>query len=170
MGYVHRPLLYLLISFCCGIFVGKHLSLEPFLLFVLTIILQALLLFRTVRRRTSVLLPLAVFVLLVSLFVVSLFVGGETKSVSVEEDGSVFAGNEGLDVYYFYVQGCSPCEKVKPFIAQMEQKYPLQIHRYDIYTNRSYLSLFDEYSGKYGLTQGQRGTPAIFVSDASFHR
>ena len=64
MGYVHRPLLYLLVSFCCGIAVGQHLSADPLLLFVPTIILLAVLWFQTVRNRRSLLLPLAIFVLL----------------------------------------------------------------------------------------------------------
>lgn len=73
-----------------------------------------------------------------------------------------------LDVYYFYGEGCLHCAKVKPFLAEMEKKYPLQIHKYDVYNNRSCLSLFDDYSNKYGVSYEGRGVPAVFVSDTYF--
>jgi len=64
MSTAHRPLLYLLISFCGGIAVGQHLSVEPQLLLVPTVILLAVLWFQIVRNRRSLLLPLATFALL----------------------------------------------------------------------------------------------------------
>ena len=111
---------------------------------------------------------LGVFLLLIALFVVSFFVGGETKSVGVEKEYSLFVSDNSLDVYYYYGQDCPHCDKVKPHIAEMEQKYPLRIHKYDIYTNRDGISIFDEYSSKHGLPQGQRRVPAIFVSNTYF--
>jgi parallel beta-helix repeat protein len=101
--------------------------------------------------------------------VVSLFVGEETKSASVEQDNfSDFSDENGLDVYYFYGEGCPHCAKVGPFLAEMEQKYPLRLHKFDIYNNRDYLSLFDEYSIRHGLSLEGRGVPTVFVSDAYF--
>jgi hypothetical protein len=64
MSAVHRPLFYLLISLCCGIFAGRHLPVEPFILAVLAIFLCALLFFLTVRGLKLLLLPLAVFVVM----------------------------------------------------------------------------------------------------------
>ena len=112
---------------------------------------------------------LCIFALLLGLFVVSLFVGGDTKSASVEKDGFSASSDENdLIVYYFYGEGCPHCAKVKPFLDEMEQKYPLHLHKYDIYTNRGYLSLFDEYSSRYDIPLGERGVPALFVSDTFF--
>jgi len=108
-------------------------------------------------------------VFFVGLFVVSLFVGGETKSASVEKDK--FSGSldgKGFDVYYFYGQGCPHCAKVEPFLAEMKQKYLFKLHKYDIYTDREYLSLFDEYCNRYGLPLGRRGVPTVFVSSTYF--
>jgi len=107
-------------------------------------------------------------VFLVGLFVVSLFVGGETKSVGVEKEDSIFVSGDSLDVYFFYGQGCPHCVKVEPFLAEMEQKYPLQLHKYDVYTNREYLSLFDEYCNRHGLPLERKGVPTVFVSDTYF--
>ena len=64
MSTVHRPLFYLLISFCCGIFAGRHLPVEPFVLTVLAIFLCALLCFLTVRGLRLLFLPLAIFVVM----------------------------------------------------------------------------------------------------------
>ena len=64
MSTVHRPLFYLLISLCCGIFAGRHLPVEPFILTVLAIFLCALLCFLTVRGLRLRLLPLAIFVVM----------------------------------------------------------------------------------------------------------
>jgi competence protein ComEC len=64
MSTVHRPLFYLLVSLCCGIFAGRHLPVEPFILAVLAISLCALLCFLTVLRLRLLLLPLALFVVM----------------------------------------------------------------------------------------------------------
>ena len=109
----------------------------------------------------------SIFTLLIGLFVVSLFVRGETKSASVEKDSFAIDRNSS-DVYFFYGQGCPHCAKVEPFLVKMEQKYPLQVHRFDVYNNRSCLSLFDKYSNMYGLSLERRGVPTVFVSDTYF--
>jgi competence protein ComEC len=64
MSTVHRPLFYLLVSLCCGIFAGRHLPVEPFVLAVLAIFLCALLCFLTVLRLRLLLLPLLLFVVM----------------------------------------------------------------------------------------------------------
>ncbi len=105
----------------------------------------------------------SIILLLVVLFLGSLFVGGETNFVSVAKgDGDVF------DVYYFYGQECPSCVRVEPFLDEIEQKYPLQIHKFEIFNNEEYLSLFNDYCTKYGVPSENRGVPTVFVSDAYF--
>jgi cysteine-rich repeat protein/parallel beta-helix repeat protein len=111
---------------------------------------------------------LCIFVILCGLFIVSLFFGVETESISEDKTRSELMTSEHLDVYFFYGQGCPHCANVEPFILEMEHKYPLQIHKYDVYTNRSHISLFNEYFDKYGVPQERRGIPAIFVGSAYF--
>ena len=65
---------------------------------------------------------LGVFVFLIGLFVVSLFVGGETESNYVIDANSEL---DGVRVYYFFGQGCSYCAKVKPFIVEMVQAFSM---------------------------------------------
>lgn len=111
---------------------------------------------------------LGVLALLIGLYVISLFVGGQTKSTSVRSDSSTLASGNGLDIYYFYGENCPHCERVEPFLGEMEQEYRLQFHEYDIYTNRSCISLFDEFSSKYDLPVEKRGVPTVFVSNTYF--
>ncbi len=110
----------------------------------------------------------AAFLFLIVLFAVSLFFGGETKSASVNNTFPVPKDGNVISVYYFYGQGCPHCARVEPFIAEMEQKYPLQIHKFDVYSDRSSLSVFEEYCDMYGLPLGRRGVPTVFVSDTYF--
>jgi cytochrome c biogenesis protein CcdA/glutaredoxin len=109
------------------------------------------------------------FAFLICLFVASLYFGKTDKTASLESH-SVSVQREGssLDVFFFYGEGCPHCERVKPYLTEMEQKYPLNLHWYDIYNDRDRILLFDEYSNKYGLLQEQRGIPTIFVSDTYF--
>jgi len=113
-----------------------------------------------VRREVSKLnRKLSVFVFLVGLFLFSFFVGGEKDAFHASGDGSA------LDVYFFYGQGCPHCANVEPCLAEIERQYPLRLHRFDIYSNRSCVSVFDDYSERYGLPLEQRGVPSVFVSD-----
>jgi len=110
------------------------------------------------------------FVFLSGLFVVSLVFGEGPQSSPVKKDdfSVVSAGGIYVDVYFFYGEGCPHCANVEPFIAEMEQKYPLRVYGFDIYNNRSCLSLFDEYSSLYGLPMERRGVPTVFVADSYF--
>ncbi|UCE28761.1 MAG: right-handed parallel beta-helix repeat-containing protein [Candidatus Bathyarchaeota archaeon] len=108
---------------------------------------------------------LGFFVFLVGLYVVSLFVGAETKSALVENDILSASSDGGLNVYFFTGKGCPHCARVEPLIAEIEQRYPIHLHTFDIYTNRSSIPLFDEYSSSHGITLGEKGIPAIFISD-----
>ncbi len=100
---------------------------------------------------------------------VSLSFGGETKSSSSEEDvSSAPVDGNGLGVYFFYGQGCPHCASVEPFLDKMKHKYPLQLHAFDIYNDRSSLSAFSDYCDLYSLPLEGRGVPAIFVSDTYF--
>lgn len=62
MAPVYRPLSRLLLSFCSGIVVGRHVSPETFIILILTCFFCALLLFFVVKGRKSRFLPLIIFV------------------------------------------------------------------------------------------------------------
>ena len=64
MVFVHRPLICLLISFCCGIIAGRYLPIPPLILAAMACIIAALLLWRILRGHTSYLIPPLLFVLI----------------------------------------------------------------------------------------------------------
>ncbi|MGD8566341.1 MAG: MopE-related protein, partial [Candidatus Bathyarchaeota archaeon] len=109
-----------------------------------------------------------VFLLLLGFFTVSLFFNTDNSTSGGEFDSSLVFNQDSLDVYFFYGKGCPHCAAVEPFLNEMEQKYPIQIHRYDVYTNRSLLPLFDSYSSNYEIPLTDRGIPTLFVSETYF--
>jgi len=64
MSTVHRPLPSLLVSFCCGIAAGRHLPIAPAILASLLTLLCVLLIWRTIRGRNCLFLPIAIFLAL----------------------------------------------------------------------------------------------------------
>jgi len=68
-------------------------------------------------------------------------------------------------IYEFYGIGCPHCAKVKPFLDELEKKYDVEIHRFEIYRNRSNLLLLNKYFDAYNVSQDERGVPAIFIGN-----
>ena len=68
--------------------------------------------------------------------------------------------------FYFYGDGCSHCEKVKPLITDLETRYPeLNLTRLEIYNNAKNRQTLMEMSGKYGIASP--GVPLIFIGNTS---
>ncbi|MEI7856534.1 MAG: glutaredoxin domain-containing protein [Methanomicrobiales archaeon] len=71
-----------------------------------------------------------------------------------------------VTAFYFYGDGCSHCEKVKPLLAGLQNKYPeLNLTQLEIYNNADNRQKMSELSNKYGLTSP--GVPIIFIGNAS---
>ena len=68
-------------------------------------------------------------------------------------------------IYFFYGEGCPHCARVEPFINQLELKYNLEVHKFEIYKNRSNLILFNNYLDAYNIPEKERGVPTIFISN-----
>jgi len=69
-------------------------------------------------------------------------------------------------IYFFYGNGCPHCAKVEPFINQMELKYPeVEVHKFEIYNNRSNTVLLNDYFDTYNISNKERGIPTIFISN-----
>jgi competence protein ComEC len=64
MLFVHRPLLYLLAGFCCGIAAGGYLPTAPIIQIILLALFCLLLFWRTMRGRKSLFLPIVIFIAL----------------------------------------------------------------------------------------------------------
>jgi len=72
-------------------------------------------------------------------------------------------------IYFFYGDGCPHCARVEPFIAQLESKYPnLEVHKFEIYNNRSNALTLNDYFNAYNLPESERGVPVVFISNKYF--
>ncbi len=70
---------------------------------------------------------------------------------------------EKVCAYYFYGEGCHYCLQIKPFLEQVEQKYPqLDLHKLDI-GDRKNAKLLAEFYSKYKIEKG--GTPTLVIGD-----
>lgn len=68
--------------------------------------------------------------------------------------------------YFFYGDGCPHCAEVEPFVSQLESKYPnLEIHKFEIYNNRSNALILNGYFDAYSIPDEERGIPVIFISN-----
>jgi len=71
-----------------------------------------------------------------------------------------------VTAFYFYGDGCSHCEKVKPLIAALQTRYPeLSLTQLEVYNNADNRQRLSEMSGKYGVANP--GVPLIFIGNVS---
>lgn len=79
------------------------------------------------------------------------------KSNKDEETSNVF-------VYFFWGDGCPHCAEEKPFLEDLEEKYPeLEVKMFEVYRDQGNQELFKEMAQAYG-TQA-RGVPGTFIGD-----
>jgi thiol-disulfide isomerase/thioredoxin len=71
---------------------------------------------------------------------------------------------EEVPMYLFWQVSCSHCEELKPFISDLEEKYPrLDVKRFEISKSQEGSDLFDEMAKAYG--RKAKVTPTVFVGD-----
>ncbi len=83
----------------------------------------------------------------------------------VKPAGSVPAGsNVPVNAVYFYGDGCSHCENIKPVIANISSRYPdLNLTRLEINHNADNRQQFNDMSSRYGIANP--GVPTIFIGN-----
>ncbi|MFW5884993.1 MAG: redoxin family protein [Patescibacteria group bacterium] len=89
-------------------------------------------------------------------------------SVSKKEDKAKVLSQETKNakaaVYFFWGEGCPHCAEEKPFLEEMEEKYPeLEVKMLETYKDKENSELFQEMAAAYG-TQA-RGVPVTFIGD-----
>jgi cytochrome c biogenesis protein CcdA/glutaredoxin len=72
--------------------------------------------------------------------------------------------NVTISATYFYGDGCEHCEKVKPLITSLQEKYPeLHLEMLEVYHNASSQQKFVEMNRQYNISNS--GIPVIFIGD-----
>jgi cytochrome c biogenesis protein CcdA len=70
--------------------------------------------------------------------------------------------NTTITAFYFYGDGCSHCEKVKPILADLSVKYSdLDIRQLEVYNNATNQETFARMSRQYGISSA--GVPTIYI-------
>jgi cytochrome c biogenesis protein CcdA len=71
--------------------------------------------------------------------------------------------NTTITAIYFYGEGCHHCENVKPFIADLQARYPeLKIEKLELNLNTTNYQRYQAMSSQYGL-DNSKGYPAVFI-------
>jgi len=74
------------------------------------------------------------------------------------------AANRTITGYYFYGEGCSHCDEIKPFIAEVQSRYPdLSLEQLEVYHNATNQALFLSMDKKFGITSP--GVPTIIIGN-----
>jgi thiol-disulfide isomerase/thioredoxin len=81
-------------------------------------------------------------------------------ALPADQDSSL----EKVPMYLFWQISCSHCEELKPFISDLEEKYPrLDVKRFEISKSQEGSDLFDEMAKAYG--RKAKVTPTVFIGD-----
>jgi len=73
-------------------------------------------------------------------------------NINIYAQNSENSENQSTCIYFFYGQGCPHCAKVEPFIDELEKRPDLEVHRFEIYNNRSNALLLMAYFDAYNVS------------------
>jgi thiol-disulfide isomerase/thioredoxin len=67
-------------------------------------------------------------------------------------------------IYFFWGDGCPHCEEAKPFLAQLEQRYPsVEVRDFEVYYNEANREPLMRMAAKHGFEAS--AVPTIFIGD-----
>ncbi len=69
-------------------------------------------------------------------------------------------------VYLFYGATCPHCAQERPFLRELMNKYPIELHEFEVYFNKTNAELWNQISSKYGTEPS--GVPMTFIGDKVF--
>ena len=72
-------------------------------------------------------------------------------------------------LYYFYGKGCDSCDTASLNLQQLQDKYPdLTVKSFEVYYDKENLDALNQYFQAYGISEEQRGVPAVFSATSYF--
>ncbi len=84
-----------------------------------------------------------------------------SSAVSSQSDASDVSS---VTVYFFWGDGCPHCSAEKPFLDEMQEKYPgIEIKMFETWKNPENAKLFNDVAKAYGTTA--QGVPTTFIGD-----
>jgi cytochrome c biogenesis protein CcdA/glutaredoxin len=112
--------------------------------------------------------PAAVLVAVVVLacavfFGSSLFPASPAAPAPVTASGTPAGTNATITATYFYGEGCIHCENIKPFIAELETRYPdLKLEKLEVYRNTENNKKLGDMIRQFGITESV-SLPTVFI-------
>ncbi len=87
---------------------------------------------------------------------------GENEEASLVNN--VENDSDKVVIYFFWGDGCPHCAVEKPFLEEMENKYPeLRVESFETWKNQDNAQLFQKVAQAYGIQA--RGVPTTFIGD-----
>lgn len=69
-----------------------------------------------------------------------------------------------VTIYFFWGDGCPHCAAEKPFLEEMQAKYPeIEIKMFETWKNQDNVALFQKVAQAYGTTA--QGVPTTFIGE-----
>jgi len=95
---------------------------------------------------------LKIFIILFAIFIISL---------------NLISAQEATCVYFFYGDGCQHCAQVEPIINKLavQSEFPVEVHKFEIYNNRSNMLLLNQYFEAYDIPTSERGIPVVLIGN-----
>jgi len=77
------------------------------------------------------------------------------------------SAQEPTCIYFFYGDGCQHCARVEPSIhkLEMQSQYLVEIHKFEIYNNRSNMALLNQFFDNYNIQNEDRGIPVVIIGN-----
>ncbi len=73
--------------------------------------------------------------------------------------------SDGVTIYFFWGQGCPHCDAEKPFLEQLEQKYPrLEVKEFETWYDRENAELFQKFLAAHSVPSPY-GVPTTFIGN-----
>jgi thiol-disulfide isomerase/thioredoxin len=69
-------------------------------------------------------------------------------------------------VYFFYGTTCPHCAEEKPFLEELKNKYPIELHQFEVYYNETNVDIWNRISSLYGAKPV--GVPMTFIGEKAF--
>lgn len=90
-----------------------------------------------------------------------------SSSISFASESSKNNNEDKIQIIYFWGIGCHFCEKVEPFLQQIENKYKDDIYfnKYEIFKNKDNYKQFESIMGVYNIPNEEQGTPTLIINN-----
>jgi cytochrome c biogenesis protein CcdA len=80
---------------------------------------------------------------------------------------SIVSAQNTTCIYFFYGDGCQHCARVEPQINKIavQSEFPTEVHKFEIYNNRSNMILLNQYFDTFNIQDTQRGIPVVLIGN-----